>query len=94
MDLKAFLDWVAFVVGMGGGLAPIVSALVAVIKTAGGEHLPSRYYPSIALAVGVAVAEFVAWVLATDPRLALLIGVVAGLTASELFRAGKATEGG
>ena len=97
MDLKFFLEWLALVIGLAGGLAPIVSSLVAMVKTALGDRLPARYYPTVAVAIGITLAVFVSWIslgwpTPIDWRVGLLVGTLAGLGAAKLFELGKARE--
>jgi hypothetical protein len=66
------------------GLAgvPIIAALVQALK----GYLPSdRYNPLLALVLGVALNVGIAYQLRTDVGLALIVGVVAGLSASGLY---------
>lgn len=100
MDIQPFTDWLATVFGLALALAGIVSALIAAIKTGMGESLPARYYPVLAVAVGVLLAMVVALVLPADLRLtlgftlrlALFVGGIAGLMAAGLFAYGKGKE--
>ena len=100
MDVQPFTDWLATILGIAFALVGIVSALVAAIKTAAGESLPARYYPVLAVVVGVVVAIAIGMVMPDELRratglsfkLALVIGGVAGLMAAGLFSYGKTKE--
>lgn len=90
MDVQVLANWLALMAGAAGALSTIVSGLMAFAKTTAGDALPARYYPTISVALGVAVAEFVPSVISVYTwREGLLIGVLAGLIASKLFDYGK-----
>lgn len=85
-------EWVWLLIGLAGVIAVLVSPIVAAIKTALGERLPARYYPTVSVAVGIILAELVCWIQTQDYRQWLLVGVLAGLGASGLFALGKRAE--
>ena len=72
------------VIGLAG--VPLIAALVQVAKAWVGEE---RYYPLLALAMGLGLNVGIA--LARDGALptAVLLGLVAGLAASGLYSQGK-----
>ena len=100
MDVQPFTDWLAILFGIALALAGIVSALMAAIKTGAGESLPARYYPVLAVAVGVVVAIAIVTIMPDglrqamgfNFRLAPVVGGIAGLMAAGLFAYGKGKE--
>lgn len=92
MNVEQFTSWLTVIIGMGLALAVLVSPLVAVIKRAANSHLPARYYPTVALAVGIVLGLFVGPRVGVDWQESLLIGAVAGYSAAKLFEYGKNKE--
>jgi len=82
MDIRDF-------VGIGG--VPLVQALVALVKTSF-PGLSARYYPSVSVVFGVVVNLALAYLLESDYRIAVVVGVVTGLVASGLFDYAKQKE--
>lgn len=72
------------IVGLAG--VPVIVAAVELVKPFVADR---RFYPLIALALGLVVNLGTALALDTDPRRALLLGLVAGLAASGLYSQGK-----
>jgi flagellar biosynthesis protein FliR len=98
MNLEQFGVWLALLIGLGAALAPVVSFLLGVVKTALGARLPARYYPAASVFIGVALAEFIAGIVPSAAssaamlggwREAALIGAIAGGIACKLFEYGK-----
>ena len=72
------------IVGLAG--VPVIVAAVEIAKPFTPDR---RFYPLIALALGLALNLGVALALDSDPRRAVLLGLVAGLAASGLYSQGK-----
>lgn len=72
------------VIGLAG--VPLIAALVQVAKAWVGEE---RYYPMMALALGLALNTGIALARHGDFPTAVLLGLVAGLAASGLYSQGK-----
>lgn len=72
------------VIGLAG--VPLIAALVQVAKAWIKEE---RYYPLLALAMGLALNVGVALALGGNLPTALVLGLVAGLAASGLYSQGK-----
>ena len=93
MNLEALTAFLAIVFGVGAALAPIVTALVALVKTTAADALPARYYPAVSVALGVLLAIGLVYVapvsIGLTLQLAGLAGLIAGLIASSLFERGK-----
>lgn len=70
------------VVGIAG--APLVIALVQLVRVTEPE-LPSRYVPALTLLLALLFNLFLATLVGTPLALALLVGLVTGLTASGLY---------
>ena len=75
MDYRSF-------VGLAG--APLILALVQLVKRTWPELSP-RYEPALVLGLAVALNLALAWQLRTDLGLAVLVGIVTGLSASGLY---------
>jgi hypothetical protein len=73
-------------IGLAG--APLVVALVELVKRTCPELEP-RWYPLAAVLWGEALNLGLAVTLGQDWRMALLLGLVAGLAASGLYSGGK-----
>lgn len=77
---------------VGLGSIPIIVALVELIK----QMFPSldkRFWPGIAIAWGLLINLALAYILVTDYRIAVVMGIIAGLSASGLYSGGKAAAG-
>lgn len=72
------------VIGLAG--VPLIAALVQVAKSWVTEE---RYYPLLALALGLGLNVGIATARGGDIATALLLGVVAGLAASGLYSQGR-----
>jgi hypothetical protein len=81
---------VTSLVGLAG--TPLVLALVELIKQSW-TGLPGRLVPSLVLAVAIALNVALALYLHTDPSLAVIVGMVTGLSASGLYSHVAATRG-
>lgn len=77
-------------VGLAG--FPVVAGLVEVVKRAAPE-LNDRWWPLVALALGVGFNLLVGWRLEMDLWLASTLGLVTGLAASGLYSQAKAVGG-
>lgn len=75
------------VVGLAG--VPAVVGLTELVKKSF-PTLPARFYPLVALGWALALNAAVAVHRGTDPLLALVVGLIAGLTASGLYSAQRA----
>lgn len=84
------MDYQSFV-GLAG--FPIITALVELGKRVVPE-LGDRWWPLVALLLGIALNVGIAYRLATDIWLAVLVGIVTGLTASGLYSQAKTTVSG
>ena len=71
-------------VGLAG--VPVIIAAVQIVKSFVEDR---RFYPIIALVVGLILNMIAAVATQSDPRRALLLGLVAGLAASGLYSQGK-----
>ncbi len=69
-------------IGLAG--APLVVALVQLIRVTW-PGVPSRLLPALTLGVAIALNVGLAPMVGADWRLAVLVGVVTGLTASGLY---------
>ncbi len=69
-------------VGIAG--APLVIALVQLVRVTE-PGLPSRYVPALTLLLAVLLNLFLATLVGTPLTLALIVGLVTGLTASGLY---------
>lgn len=69
-------------VGIAG--APLVIALVQLVRVTEPD-LPGRYLPALTLLLAVLLNLFLAALVGTPPALAILVGLVTGLTASGLY---------
>jgi hypothetical protein len=69
-------------VGIAG--APLVIALVQLVRVTEPD-LPSRYVPALTLFMAIGLNLFLAGLIGTPIALALLVGLVTGLTASGLY---------
>ncbi len=77
--------------GLGG--VPVIVALVEAVKRAW-PNLDGRWYPLVAIALGVGWDCGLAFVLGGIPYpVAAAWGILTGLTASGLFSSGKALRG-
>jgi len=74
-ELRQFLGLAGF---------PVVAALVEVAKRAAPE-LGDRWWPMVALALGIGFNLVVGWRLGLDLWLAAILGLVTGLAASGLY---------
>lgn len=72
---------------VGLAAVPVIIGLVEVFKR---WIADDRYYPLIALALGIIINVAIAYQTAGDYLLAVLVGIVAGLAASGLYSGGKA----
>ncbi len=72
------------VIGLAG--VPLIAALVQIAKSWVSDE---RYYPVIALAVGLTLNLGIAYARQSDLPTAVLLGLVAGLAASGLYSQGK-----
>ena len=71
---------------VGLAAVPVIIGLVEIVKR---WIADDRWYPLIALLLGVAINAAIAYQTGTDYLLAVLIGIVAGLAASGLYSSGK-----
>ncbi|MFN8533270.1 MAG: hypothetical protein U0556_06965 [Dehalococcoidia bacterium] len=72
-------------IGLAG--VPVIVALVQVFKPFVAD---SRFYPPIALGMGLLLNLGAAFLLDADPQRAALAGIVAGLAAAGLYDQGRA----
>lgn len=92
--MNDFGSVVATLVAAATIAVPITSALVALIKTLF-PQLKARYYPTVAVACGMATTCYLAYLAGVGRDglgLALGAGFLAGLMASGLFRSAKEIE--
>jgi len=75
----------------GLGLIPLILALVQVFKAFVPDH---RFYPLIAVAIGIVGNLGIAYAIGESFVLATVLGVVAGLSASGLYSTGSAIAAG
>ncbi|MDO8689655.1 MAG: hypothetical protein Q7R39_06540 [Dehalococcoidia bacterium] len=75
-------------VGLAG--IPLIAALVQVAKSWVDEE---RYYPALAIALGLILNLGIALARGADVPTAVILGVVAGLAASGLYSQGKTLAG-
>lgn len=68
----------------GAAFVPLIVALVEGAKQAG---LPTRWAPLVSLVLGLLVG--IIYVAPTDPRQAVLVGLMVGLAASGLYSGTK-----
>lgn len=80
------------IVAMAGALTPFAVGLTEAFKRLLDESIQARFYPTIALVMGILLGEFVSWILNIDFRVGILIGMGAGLSACGLFAYGKTKE--
>ncbi|MGQ9676578.1 MAG: hypothetical protein ACUVX1_13030 [Chloroflexota bacterium] len=83
-ELRQFLGLAGF---------PVVAGLVEVAKRAAPE-LGERWWPLVALGLGVVFNLLVGWRLGVDLWLAGILGLVTGLAASGLYSQAKTMGGG
>lgn len=69
-------------VGVAG--APLVLALVSLVRESF-PRLPTRYLPAVTLLLAIALNLGLAGELGTPAGIAVLVGIVTGLTASGLY---------
>lgn len=74
-------------VGMGG--IPLIQALTALVKTMW-QRLPNKYIPGVSIAWGITLNIVLMQLTHVPYWQAVLVGVVAGLFASGLYRGAKA----
>jgi hypothetical protein len=77
-------------VGLGGII--LIQAIIEAFK-ATFPAFPSRFFPGLAMLVGIGLNEGLAAILRLDPATAAVVGLIAGLSASGLYAWGKAKEG-
>lgn len=76
---------------------PMAGVIVALVELAKGQGLPSRYAAPVALGLGITFA-IVAKLASSNPEFAswaeaILLGILAGLSASGLYSGQKAVRG-
>jgi hypothetical protein len=84
------MDYTQFV-GLAG--APVIAAIVEMCKRSLPE-VAERWWPPVALVLGVALNVAIAYGQQGDMGLAVLVGIVTGLTASGIYSQTKTTLGG
>lgn len=84
MDYEQFIGLAGF---------PIITALIEMGKRSFPE-VTERWWPLVALVLGVGLNVGIAYSRGTDMTLALLVGIVTGLAASGLYSQTKTTIGG
>jgi hypothetical protein len=76
----------------GAILVPFIGWIMAGIKTALPDSFPSKYWPGVSVAVGIALSLAFGALTGGDWRLDAIVGMFAGLSASGLYAVGVASQ--